>query len=82
MQHVVTSAIRFLCPVLCPIVRQYVPLSYLVSICPIVRQYLPVLFLLFFSPYVVHVGTWLLFPFPDLCLFSVICDFTQVTFFV
>ena len=66
---------------ICPIVRQYVPLSYLVSICPIVRQYLPVLFLLFFSPYAVHVGTCLLFPFSRFVL-CVICDFTQVTFFV
>ena len=79
-QYVPPSSASSICPIvrqyvplsylasICPIVRQYVPLSYLVSICPIVRQYLPVLFtFLFFSPYVVHVGTCLLFHFPDLC---------------
>ena len=64
-----------------------VNMSYCSSILPVLfgvnmsycSSILPVLFLLFFSPHVVHVGTCLLFHFPDLCYVLYV---TQVTFFV
>ena len=78
------------CSSICPLVLLGVYMSYCSSICPLVlfgvnMSYCSSIsacpFLIIFSPYVVHVGTCLLFPFSRFTL-CVICDFTQVTFFV